>query len=189
MTSRLVGRGVQSALVRGRRVVALVLAALVLVGCSGEDTAPDSPSSPAAEFNEADVAFARAMIPHGEQGADMSEIVLKMNELDPAVRALATELARNRQAETILLERWVAVRGEPVAAEAPGHSHGGGEDGIATPTQMSELTYAKGITAQNLYVQMMTKTSSRWHRCRARGDRPRPEPGAGRVRTDDPSNA
>lgn len=95
-----VGRGLHAALVRSRHVVALVLAALVLVGCSGEDKGRDSPTSTAAEFNEADVSFARAMLPHGEQGADMSEIVLKINELDPDVRALATELARNRQASS-----------------------------------------------------------------------------------------
>ena len=100
MTSTVAGRRVQPALLRGRRVVALVLAALVLVGCSGEDKGRDSPTSTAAEFNEADVSFARAMLPHGEQGADMSEIVLKINELDPDVRALATELARNRQASS-----------------------------------------------------------------------------------------
>ena len=159
MITRTPGRGrVGPTLAAGGHAFALLLAALVLIGCSdARNPEQETPPSGAAEFNEADVTFARAMIPHGEQGADMSEIVLEVKELDPAVRTLATELARNRQAETTQLERWVAARGEPVATEGPGHSHGGGEDGIATPTQMSELRYAKGAAAQTLYVQMMTK--------------------------------
>lgn len=142
----------------GRYVFALLLAALVLVGCSdGRAGEQEAAASTAAEFDEADVAFARAMIPHGEQGADTSEIVLDVKGLDPDVRALATELVHKRQAETTQLEQWVAARGEPVAAEAPGHSHGGGEDGIATPAQMSGLRYAGGSAAQQLYVDMMTR--------------------------------
>ena len=160
MITGTLGRGfIGPTLAAGGHAFALLFAALVLIGCSdARNPEQETPSSgAAAEFNEADVTFARAMIPHGEQGADMSEIVLKVKGLDPAVRTLAIELARNRQAETTQLERWVAARGEPVAAEGPGHSHGGGEDGIATPTQMSELRYAKGAAAQILYVQMMTK--------------------------------
>ena len=32
-----------------------------------------------------------------------------------------------------------------------------GDDGVATPTQISELRYAEGTAAQDLYVAMMTK--------------------------------
>jgi uncharacterized protein (DUF305 family) len=143
-----------------KRLVAVVVAMLAvaaLVACSpGEDPAQDAPSSTALEYNEADVVFARAMIPHGEQGATMSELVLEQKGLTPGVRALAVELRENRSAETDRLQAWVAERGEPVAAEAK-HDHGGGEDGIATPTQMYVLEEATGPAAQALYVEMMTK--------------------------------
>lgn len=76
--------------------------------------------------------------------------------MTPGVRTLAVELRENRSAETDRLQAWVAARGEPVAAEAK-HDHGGGEDGIATPTQMYALEEAAGPAAQALYVEMMTK--------------------------------
>lgn len=140
-----------------RLVVAVLVAVVALVACSAtEDPARDAPSSTALDYNEADVVFARAMIPHGEQGATMSELVLEEKGLEPSVRAVAQELRDNRAVETDRLQQWVAKRGEPVAAEAK-HDHGGGEDGIATPTQIYALDEAKGSAAQTLYVEMMTK--------------------------------
>ena len=68
--------------------------------------------------------------------------------------ALAGEIRANRSRETDPLQSWVAERGEPVAVEAE-HDHGGGEDGIATPTQMYALDEATGSAAESLYVEMM----------------------------------
>ncbi len=150
--------GVGPMLAPGRRAIALLVAALTLVACSPvQEAQRDTPASAASDFNEADVTFARAMIPHGEQGADMSELVLEVEGLEPGVRSLARELVDNRHVETEQLEQWVATHGEPLAAEAPGHSHGGGEDGIATPAQMYTLDQAEGTAAQSLYVEMMIK--------------------------------
>ncbi|GAA3566023.1 hypothetical protein GCM10022197_22370 [Microlunatus spumicola] len=86
----------------------------------------------------------------------MSELVLEQKGLPPALSALAVELRENRSTGTDQLQAWVAERGEPVTADAP-HDHGGGGDGIATPTQMDALDSATGAAAQALYVEMMTK--------------------------------
>jgi uncharacterized protein (DUF305 family) len=140
-----------------RRVVAVLVAVVALGACSAAENLPrDASSSTALDYDEADVVFARAMIPHGEQGATISELVLEEKGLEPSVQALAVELRDNRAAETDRLQQWVAERGEPVAAEAK-HDHGGGEDGIATPTQMYALDDATGSAAHTLYVEMMTK--------------------------------
>lgn len=139
----------------GRAVAALVATA-ALAACGAEDAGRDAPGSTAPDYAEADVVFARAMIPHGQQGADMSELVLEEKGLEPGVRALATEIRENQPVETEQLEQWVAEHGEPVAHEAA-HDHGGGEDGIATPDQMYALDEATGPAAQDLYVEMMIK--------------------------------
>ncbi len=151
-------RGASRRLQESARQAFVVLAALAaLVACGpGEDAARDGTGTSALDYNEADVVFARTMIPHGEQGASMSELVLEQKGLKPTVQALAEELRGNRATETDQLQQWIAERGEPVAAEAK-HDHGGGEDGIATPTQMHELDEATGSAAQTLYVEMMTK--------------------------------
>ncbi|GAA3550671.1 hypothetical protein GCM10022197_01930 [Microlunatus spumicola] len=146
--------GVSALLTSTRAAVIGLVVVAALAACG---SAPETPGDTSPEFNEADVVFARAMIPHGEQGAAMSELVLEEEKgLPPGVRALAVELRDKRGAETDRLQQWVAERGEPVAAEA-GHDHGGGEDGVATPTQMSALDEAGGAAAHTLYIEMMTK--------------------------------
>lgn len=148
---------------QGAAVLVTVLATTAtLVACSAaQDPAPNpagstASGSTAVDYNEADVVFARAMIPHGEQGATMSELVLKQKGLPRSLEALAVELRESRSAETDQLQQWVAERGEPVAADAP-HDHGGGDDGIATPTQMYALKEANGPAAHALYVEMMAR--------------------------------
>lgn len=152
--------GVGPLLGSARRVAAVLLAMaalVVLVACSAaEDPPQGASSSTALDYNEADVVFARTMIPHGEQGATMSELVLEQKGLQPDVQALAVELRDNRGPETDRLLQWVAERGEPVAAEAK-HDHGGGEDGIATPAQIYTLDQAEGHAAEGLYIEMMIK--------------------------------
>ena len=156
------GRLLASARQRVAVLVAVLTVMAALVACgAAEDPALDvtggtTPGGTAVDYNEADVVFARAMIPHGEQGATMSELVLEQKSLPPALNTLAVELRDNRSTETDQLQAWVAERGEPVAADAP-HDHGGGGDGIATPTQMDALDSATGAAAQALYVEMMTK--------------------------------
>lgn len=156
------GRLLASARQRVAVLVAVLTVMAALVACGAtESPTPDvtggtTPGGTAVDYNEADVVFARAMIPHGEQGATMSELVVEQKSLPPALSALAVELRDNRSTETDQLQAWVAERGEPVAADAP-HDHGGGGDGIATPTQMDALDSATGAAAQAQYVEMMTR--------------------------------
>lgn len=49
------------------------------------------PPGAAADHNAADVTFAPMMIPHHAQAVDMSDIMLKKNDIPASVTALATK--------------------------------------------------------------------------------------------------
>jgi len=100
--------------------ISVVAAAALLSACgsseSSSEPASESPSAPSAspaDFNEADVTFAKAMIPHHEQAVEMATIAL-----DPAVGAspevvdLATRIQSGQQPEIDMMTAWLVGWGE-----------------------------------------------------------------------------
>ncbi len=60
---------------------------------------------------DADIDFARAMIPHHEGAIEMARIVLETGS-DPELQRLAREIVAAQEAEIAFLQSWLAANGE-----------------------------------------------------------------------------
>ncbi|MGB2918779.1 MAG: DUF305 domain-containing protein [Mycobacterium sp.] len=155
---------------------------LLMAGCSsdsteaGQDTAtpPQASTSQAAEghdgahsdaHNDADVAFARDMIPHHEQAIVMSDIISAKQGIDPRVIELANQIKAAQGPEIETMTGWLAQWG---AAPAPsgheGHDmpgdqpmHGSVHEamGMMTDQQLEELRQAQGADASRQFLTGM----------------------------------
>lgn len=134
-----------------------VVAALALVAaaCGGDDTA--TPGADAAH-NQADIEFARGMIPHHQQAVEMSEMVIERGG-DPEVVALATQIRDAQAPEIELMRGWL----EDWGADQPddGHqAHGGmGMDdmGMMSDADMDRLHDASGPAMDTMFLEMMIR--------------------------------
>ena len=112
------------------RLLALALLLLVPVaGCGTDRSAPPDAPPPApapaagqpsrsAEFNAADVAFVRALIPHHEQGIALAELGAD-KATDPDVRMLAKAIVTTQRDETTRMRGWLTAWRQPAAPSAP----------------------------------------------------------------------
>ncbi|WP_304454719.1 DUF305 domain-containing protein [Nocardiopsis sp. YSL2] len=131
---------------------------LVLTACgTAEDAAaPDTAESEGAtaEFNDADVAFARQMIPHHEQAVEMAEMA--ESRAGDEVRDLAEEIAAAQGPEieqmTGLLESW----GEPPMEDMEGMEGTHGDmPGMMADEEMTGLEAAEGDEFDTHFLEMM----------------------------------
>lgn len=151
---------------------ALLAGAVALAGCAGDDTDTgahgsmmDGSSSPSAgssaeqsEFNEADVAFAREMIPHHRQAIAMAELA-EGRAADPRVIDLAARIraAQGPEIETMSgwLRDWGAGRAhmDDGMASMGGMDHG--EGGMMSPDDMHALMAATGAEFDRRFLSGM----------------------------------
>ncbi|MCZ2858185.1 DUF305 domain-containing protein [Blastococcus sp. VKM Ac-2987] len=116
---------------------ALIAGALVLAGCADDDSdaaghgsmmnggsSSTSSSAEQAEFNDADVAFAREMIPHHRQAIAMSELA-QTRAADPRVLDLAARIQAAQDPEIEMMTGWL----QDWDADA-GHMNDGMDDGM-----------------------------------------------------------
>ncbi len=146
-------------------VVALCLGVLVGWLAFGERTPPD---------DGADAGFARDMSEHHAQAVQMSMLVIPRTE-DEDVRRLAVDIGTNQSAERGVMATWLRDWGLPLARGEErmawmsmegmaGHDHAAMDDlpegvpmpGMASPTEIQELTDASGEEAEVLFLQLMT---------------------------------
>ncbi|CAA0122087.1 Uncharacterised protein [Mycolicibacterium vanbaalenii] len=160
---------------------------LLMAGCSGEGTdaeqdtaAPQQEStSQAADghdgehgdvhgadvHNDADVAFARDMIPHHEQAIVMSDIILAKEDIDPRVTELADQIKAAQGPEIETMRGWLAEWGTaPPPSGHEGHDmpgdqpmHGSVHEamGMMTDQQLDELRQAQGADASRQFLTGM----------------------------------
>jgi uncharacterized protein (DUF305 family) len=60
---------------------------------------------------DADVDFARGMVPHHQGAVDMAKIVLAFGK-DPQIRKLAEDIVKSQEAEIAFIREWLKKRGE-----------------------------------------------------------------------------
>jgi len=165
-------------------VVRLLLAATVAValgGCSSDSEPegpkvlrPGAPGEPAAsgdadtavqpnEWNHTDVAFMQMMIPHHHQALEMSALADK-HARNQAVRSLAERISASQAPEIQAMSAWLDERKieVPRADEDPtkyDHSQHGHNAmmGMMTPSQMKELSAARGERFDRLYLKGMIR--------------------------------
>ncbi|MEU6080167.1 DUF305 domain-containing protein [Streptomyces sp. NPDC047108] len=118
-----------------RRRLALAGAAaatLLLAACggAGDDASHgarrgDGPSATttAGAFNDADVAFARQMIPHHQQALDMARLAERRASA-PEIGKLAGQIEDAQGPEIATLRSWLKAWGKPASPAAGGSEHG-----------------------------------------------------------------
>lgn len=159
---------------------AAVAAALALAGCSSStdsdstsgmdhsgtampsasatpaatSSAPANASPGAKAHNAADTTFAQMMIPHHRQAVQMSDIMLKKQDVPADVAELAAEIKAAQGPEIDTMTGWLTDWNEPIAA-AEGHDMGSME-GMMSDADLAKLDAAQGTEAAKLFLEQMT---------------------------------
>jgi uncharacterized protein (DUF305 family) len=119
----------------------LVLLALVLMGCTAQDSSD-------ASFGAAERNFAEMMIPHHEQALEMSAIA-QGNSQNQEVIALAIAIRDAQAPEFALMSSWPGV--DPTVHA--GHTM----DGMLSNDEIQALRESTGLSFDRLFLQGMIK--------------------------------
>ena len=155
------------------QVAVLVSAiALSLTGCGGDDDAAPSDVRTAASgelFNDADVEFATAMIPHHAQALEMVDLTVG-RDLSPEVQALAAQIREAQAPEVEQMTDWLTAWDEPVPETSLNHVNGdddghgmeGMDDldempGMMSADEMDALEAASGADFEPMFLEMMVE--------------------------------
>jgi uncharacterized protein (DUF305 family) len=139
-----------------KTLTAAVLAAtmLVLTACGGEDD-----SDTATGHNDADVTFARQMIPHHEQAIDMAKAAETRAETQE-VKDLAADIEAAQDPEIETMTGWLESWGEDVpdgGMSDMDHGDMSSDDmtGMMSDEDMSALEDATGPEFDQMFLTMM----------------------------------
>ncbi|WP_328813388.1 DUF305 domain-containing protein [Rhodococcus sp. NBC_00297] len=125
------------------------------MGSSSMESAPSQ--DPAADFADADVAFASMMYPHHAQAVEMASMV-DGRSTNPDVVTLADEIADAQAPEMDQLASWLAEWGQPSPSATPddmqGMDHGSGS-GMMSSQDMASLTALSGDEFDQRWLTMM----------------------------------
>lgn len=147
----------------GRMAVVLALVAALVGGC-GAAAGVDG------EHDDADVAFAAAMIPHHRQAITMAEMAVA-RATSPQVRELASQIDAEQVPEIVQMQMMLSTWGDDAAAPTVVADHHGlpglnGTDGMSgmgdlpgmmTGTQMAQLAAASGPAFDHEFLELMIR--------------------------------
>ncbi|MFD3945282.1 DUF305 domain-containing protein [Streptomyces sp. NPDC058579] len=154
-------------------VTAVVFAGLLLSGCGAGTESGDAAKTPASStdraFNDADVTFAQAMIPHHQQALEMARLANGRAE-DAGVKKIVADVEKAQDPEIRTMRSWLKAWGKPEAPAAPegsaasgghGGGHGGGGDaggsmaGMMSEQDMKELAALRGKAFDRKFAELM----------------------------------
>ncbi|MBY4403918.1 DUF305 domain-containing protein [Rhodococcus fascians] len=153
-------------------LAAATVSAFLVAGCSSDTTSDSSTTttssasvqdsasasaSASAEFNDADVMFARMMYPHHAQAVDMAGMVQDRTD-NPDVVALASAIQAAQQPEMDRMTAWLAEWGQPAPpsdmGEMSGMDHSSGM-GMMSQQDMDALNGLSGPEFDRQWLTMM----------------------------------
>lgn len=132
-----------------KRILALLVPLLLVAACGTDDKAD-------ATHNEADIAFAQAMVPHHEQAIEMADLVDDANA-SAEVTALAAQIKAAQGPEIKQLNEWLA-EWDADSGDMAGMDHGShGSDmtGMMSDDDMKSLADASGVAFDQAWLTMM----------------------------------
>lgn len=139
---------------------------LTLAACGDDSPSPTAThtASNGDVYNDADVDFATAMIPHHAQAISMVDMTTG-RPLDEPVRDLAEQIRTAQTPEIETMSDWLTSWGKDVPATMRDHSHadsgdgmddmGTGMPGMMTAEEMDQLQDASDDAFQRMWLQMM----------------------------------
>lgn len=156
------------------RIMAALLAAGLVGGCAASEEAPVvRPGAPGADPRIAssaeveklrevsepepeEISYLRRMIPHHEQALRMTELA-EHNANHARVRDLADRIEHTQRPEIDMMHGWLQRRDVAMPHEQPGHAAHGDMPGMATPQQLAELSAARGVDFDRLFLRVMNE--------------------------------
>ena len=122
---------------------------------SGVLSRSDTESTIDTTHKEAEVRFVQGMISHHAQALEMTTLVREHASTE-AVRQIARRMEISQKHEIELMEAWLSNNGEPlripsVNGQMPRMA------GMLTPEQMQELSAARGIKFDELFLKAMVE--------------------------------
>lgn len=139
-----------------RALVPALLAAvfLLFVAACGSG---DGNDNAATAHNDADVEFARNMIPHHEQAIDMAKLA-QARATAPALKAMAERIRGAQDPEIQRMSRWLEDWNESRSATGMESGHGTHSmPGMMSATEMSDLEKANGEAFDQMFLAMMIR--------------------------------
>jgi uncharacterized protein (DUF305 family) len=136
---------------------------IVQPGAPGQPskTLPSSTKATLPPLSQADVEFMQGMIMHHSQAVEMTALIPSHTE-NKDLRSLGARISSSQSDEIKFMQRWLAVRGQPVSMAMPGmpdmdkSGHAMAlMPGMLSPEQMEALRKAHGAEFDHLFLTGM----------------------------------